>query len=73
MTAVVQVTSIIPLGNGRETVMFSGVPDQPFTEGSPGEDYEEALSFQIVISNPALVGTFALRQTYVCDFTPVPE
>jgi len=79
MRAKVRVGAAIPHGNGTETVTFFGVskseayPPDGSDENNSFARWSPSVAFQMLIANPALVGTFNVDDTFYCDFTPAPK
>jgi len=85
MRAKVRVGSCIPYRDAEgktinETLQFHGVAksDGPYPADGSDENntfsrYSPAVSFNIVIANPALFGKFASGDTFYVDFTPAPK
>lgn len=86
MRAKVRVGSCIPYRHPEtgqtinETLQFHGVAksDGPYpTDGSDENNtfsrYSPSVSFQIVVTNPALFGRFEAGDTFYVDFTPAPK
>lgn len=82
MRAKLRVGSVMPLPNGQggivqERLTFHGVaktgsyPDDGSDEDNTYAKFSPSAVFDIVIANPALIGKFAVGETFYVDFTPV--
>lgn len=76
MKAKVRVSGIAPHGES-ETVVFNGVAASSYPADGSDEDntfakFSPSVNFSITIANPALIGKFAVGDTYYADFTPAP-
>lgn len=79
MRAKMRVVSIIPNGNGTETLTMSGVsrsegyPADGSDENNTYARYSPSAEFRLHLANPALVGTFEVDDTFYVDFIPAPK
>ena len=82
MRAKLRVGAVLPFPSGengavtQERVMFHGVAASRYPEDGSDEDntyakFSPSASFDIMIANPALIGKFAVGDTFYVDFTPV--
>lgn len=79
MRAKVRVSNIVKHGDNCEHISFSGVSKdggyQP--DGSDENNtfamWTPTLDFGMSITNPRLVGTFAIGDTFYCDFISAPK
>lgn len=81
MRAKVRVSAVLPWQNGdgvvtQERLMFHGVAKN---EGYPADGLDEdntfakfspSIAFDMQVANPALIGKFAVGDTFYVDFTP---
>lgn len=79
MRAKMRLTRIVSIaGDPTETLTFTAVPKASAypADGSDEDNTFAKFSPQaeliIAIANPALIGKFAVGETYYVDFTPVP-
>jgi hypothetical protein len=81
MRAKLRVGAVMPLPDGaggvaQERVSFHGVaksgsyPDDGSDENNTYAKFSPSAVFDIVIANPALIGQFAVGDTFYVDFTP---
>lgn len=82
MRAKVRVSAVFPFPNGEggiasERLMLSGVakngayPADGHDEDNSFARWSPSVSFDMHIANPALIGTFAIGDTFYVDFIPV--
>lgn len=81
MRAKLRVGAVLPLPDGQggvaqERLTFHGVsksgayPDDGSDENNTFAKFSPAVSLDIVIANPALIGGFEVGDTFYVDFTP---
>lgn len=79
MRAKMRVTSIIPQGNGTETLTMCGVarneayPEDGSDENNTYARFSPSATFALHLANPELVGTFEVGDTFYVDFIPAPK
>jgi hypothetical protein len=82
MRAKVRVSGVFPfLGDdgkvSSERLMFSGVyksdgyPSDGSDEDNTFAKFTPSLSFDMLVNNPSLIGSFTVGDTFYVDFTPV--
>lgn len=62
----------------QETITFHGVAANQYPEDGADENnsfarWSPSVSFEMAITNPALIGTFEIGDTFYADFTPAPK
>lgn len=79
MRAKVRVSGITPQGEA-ERLTLTGVAksDGPYPADGSDENnsfarWSPSVSFDMLIANPSLVGTFELGDTFYVDFIPAPK
>ena len=81
MRAKLRVGAVMPLPNGQggvaqERLSFHGVgktgsyPEDGSDENNTFPKFSPSVVLDIVIANPALIGQFAVGETFYVDFTP---
>lgn len=79
MRAKLRVGSVIPQGANHELVTFHGVaksdgyPADGSDENNTFAKFSPSAKFDIMIANPALLGSFEAGDTFYVDFTPAPK
>jgi hypothetical protein len=80
MRAKVRVGAVFPNQGGTERLQLSGVAksDGPYPADGSDENnsfarWSPSVSFDMLIANPSLVGTFEVGDTFYVDFTPAPK
>ena len=77
MRAKVRVSGVFPNpGATSERVLFSGVAASRYPADGSDEDntfakFSPSVAFDMMIANPALVGSFKVGDTFYVDFLPV--
>ena len=83
MRAKVRVAAVLPWQDDKGTVsqerlMFHGVakssayPADGSDEDNTFAKFSPSVAFDMMVANPALIGKFAVGDTFYVDFVPVP-
>lgn len=80
MRAKMRLGAVMPLPNGeggiaQERLSFHGVSASQYPEDGSDENntyakFSPSAVLDIVVTNPALIGKFAVGETFYVDFTP---
>jgi hypothetical protein len=78
MRAKMRVESVTPIGNTEQVNFRCVAKSTAYPEDGSDEDntfakFSPSGSAGIQIANPALIGQYAVGDTYYVDFTPVAE
>ena len=78
MRAKVRVNGVVKHSEGVEQITFHGVAASQYPADGSDENntfarFSPSVTFNMTITNPALVGSFELGDTFYCDFIPAPK